>query len=140
MAHFFDDGLQDVDIKIQLVLPDGTHEMGYDEGGVELAHKKLVQEPAYIIEQWAKILSPEVLSLQDLTTAYEALQPTVSVVLTVSDTCSTEHKDQAERRRRKQKLQLEISGFMIRAEAAGGLYRAGLSVSSFSSRLAPCAQ
>ncbi|CAB1423762.1 unnamed protein product [Pleuronectes platessa] len=34
----------------------------------------------------------------------------------------------------------EISGFMIRAEAAGGLYRAGVSVSSFSSRLAPCAQ
>ncbi|CAB1414088.1 unnamed protein product, partial [Pleuronectes platessa] len=34
----------------------------------------------------------------------------------------------------------KISGFMIRAEAAGGLYRAGVSVSSFSSRLAPCAQ
>ena len=196
MAHFCDDGLQDVDIKIQLVLPDGTHEMGYDDGGVvrdclsefwnefyeqcatgnalkvpflrhdfgqqqwesvgriiafcwarekylpvkiapvileqatfgyansdvlenflkympesertvfeswrsdfnnvdqeelieildnhscrriptasnvneilqELAHKRLVQEPAYVIEQWAKILSPAVLSLQDLTT------------------------------------------------------------------------
>lgn len=34
MAHFSDDGLRDDDIKIQLVLPDGTPEMGYDDGGV----------------------------------------------------------------------------------------------------------
>ena len=30
--HFCDDGLEEVDIKIKLVLPDGTPEMGYDDG------------------------------------------------------------------------------------------------------------
>lgn len=34
MAHFCDDGIQEVDIKIQLVLPDGTTEMACDDGGV----------------------------------------------------------------------------------------------------------
>ncbi|MEQ2316911.1 hypothetical protein AMECASPLE_037275, partial [Ameca splendens] len=34
IAHFCDDRLLDRDFKIQLVLPDGTPEMGYDDGGV----------------------------------------------------------------------------------------------------------
>ncbi|MED6240559.1 hypothetical protein ATANTOWER_023235 [Ataeniobius toweri] len=34
VAHFCDDGLLDSDFKIQLVLPDGKPEMGYDDGGV----------------------------------------------------------------------------------------------------------
>ncbi|XP_027886415.1 uncharacterized protein LOC114152668 [Xiphophorus couchianus] len=34
IAHFCDDGPLDRDFKIQLVLPDGTPEMGYDDGGV----------------------------------------------------------------------------------------------------------
>lgn len=33
-AHFCDDGLQEADIKNQLVLPGGTLEKGYDDGGV----------------------------------------------------------------------------------------------------------
>lgn len=224
MAHFCDDGIQEVDIKIQLVLPDGTPEMAYDDGGVvrdclsefwnefydqctmgnafkvpflrhdfgqqqwesvgriiafgwarekylpvkiapvileqavfgyvksdvvenflkympesertvfeswrsdfnsvdqeelieildnhscrrmptasnaneilqELAHKTLVQEPAYIIEQWAKILSTTRHSLQDFTTVYETLQPTVRKVvksLTFPDTMNVHQKD-----------------------------------------------
>ncbi|XP_056283226.1 uncharacterized protein LOC130201972 [Pseudoliparis swirei] len=224
IAHFCDDGLQDVDIKIQLVLPDGTLEMGYDDGGVvrdclsefwsefydqcatgnalkvpflrhdfgqqqwesvgriiafgwarekylpvkiapvileqaafgyaksdvvenflkympesertvfeswrsdfnsvdqeelieildnhscrrlptasnvneilqELAHKRLVQEPAYVIEQWAKILSTAGHSLQDLTTVYETLQPTVRKVvksLSFPETMNVHQKD-----------------------------------------------
>ncbi|KAL3978283.1 fumarate hydratase, class II [Sarotherodon galilaeus] len=34
ISHFSDKDLEDVDIKIQLVLPDGTPEMAYDDGGV----------------------------------------------------------------------------------------------------------
>lgn len=34
MAHFYDYGLQDVEIKTQLALPDGTPEMGCEDGGV----------------------------------------------------------------------------------------------------------
>lgn len=43
----------------------------------ELAHKTLVQEPAYVIEQWAKILSMAKHSLQEISKVYETLQPTV---------------------------------------------------------------
>lgn len=62
----------------------------------ELAHKTLVQEPAYIIEQWAKILSTTRHSLQDFTTVYETLQPTVRKVvksLTFPDTMNVHQKD-----------------------------------------------
>lgn len=34
IRHFCDDGLQETDFKIQLVLPDGTIEKGFDDGGV----------------------------------------------------------------------------------------------------------
>ncbi|XP_054912095.1 uncharacterized protein LOC129376511 [Poeciliopsis prolifica] len=187
IAHFCDDRLLDRDFKIQLVLPDGTPEMGYDDGGVvrdclsefwkefydqcttgntyrvpflrhdygqsqwesvgriivfgwtrekylpmkiapvileqaafgqswqsdfssvdqeelieildnyscrrmptasnvneilqELAHKTLVQEPAYVIEQWAKTLSNTGNSFQDLSSVYENLQPNARKVL-----------------------------------------------------------
>lgn len=47
----------------------------------ELAQKSLVQEPAYVIEQWAKILSTTGHSLQDLRTIYENLQPTARKVV-----------------------------------------------------------
>lgn len=47
----------------------------------ELAHKTLVQEPAYVIEQWAKTLSMAKHSLQEISTVYETLQPTVRKVL-----------------------------------------------------------
>ena len=47
----------------------------------ELAHKTLVQEPAYVIEQWAKILSMAKHSLQEISKVYETLQPTVRKVL-----------------------------------------------------------
>ena len=47
----------------------------------ELAHKTLVQEPAYVIEQLAKILSMAKHSLQEISKVYETLQPTVRKVL-----------------------------------------------------------
>lgn len=47
----------------------------------QLSHKTLVQEPAYVIEQWAKILSMAMHSLQEISEVYETLQPTVRKVL-----------------------------------------------------------
>lgn len=47
----------------------------------ELAHKTLVQEPAYVIKQWANILSMARHSFEELSTVYETLQPTVRKVL-----------------------------------------------------------
>lgn len=47
----------------------------------ELAHKTLIQEPAYVIEQWMKPLGRVKDSLEDLTAVYEALQPTAKKVL-----------------------------------------------------------
>ncbi|MED6240560.1 hypothetical protein ATANTOWER_023236 [Ataeniobius toweri] len=46
-----------------------------------LAHKRLVQEPAYVIEQWIKILSITGKSFQDLASVYENLQPNARKVL-----------------------------------------------------------
>lgn len=40
----------------------------------EMAHKTLIQEPAYVIEQWMKPLGRVKDSLEDLTTVYGALQ------------------------------------------------------------------
>lgn len=47
----------------------------------ELAHKTLVQEPAYVIEQWTKSLGTSGCSFLDLTTMYETLTPTVRKIL-----------------------------------------------------------
>ncbi|KAL2079591.1 hypothetical protein ACEWY4_025335 [Coilia grayii] len=47
----------------------------------ELAHKTLIQEPAYVIEQWEKPLRRVKDSLKDLPAVYEALQPTAKKVL-----------------------------------------------------------
>lgn len=47
----------------------------------ELAHKKLIQEPAYVIEQWANMLSTAISHLDDISLVYENLQPTVRKVL-----------------------------------------------------------
>uniref|UniRef100_A0A096MIJ3 HECT domain-containing protein n=1 Tax=Poecilia formosa TaxID=48698 RepID=A0A096MIJ3_POEFO len=47
----------------------------------ELAHKTLVQEPAYVIEQWAKTLSITGNSFQDLYSLYENLPPNARKVL-----------------------------------------------------------
>lgn len=47
----------------------------------ELAHKKLIQEPAYVIEQWANILSTAISHLDEISSVYENLQPTVRKVM-----------------------------------------------------------
>ncbi|MEQ2273784.1 hypothetical protein XENORESO_008917 [Xenotaenia resolanae] len=47
----------------------------------ELAHKTLVHEPAYVIEQWGSILSITRNSFQDLASVYENLQPNARKVL-----------------------------------------------------------
>lgn len=40
-----------------------------------MAHKKLIQQPAYVIEQWASILGPLSKELEDTDAVYENLQP-----------------------------------------------------------------
>lgn len=47
----------------------------------ELAHKKLIQEPAFVIEQWANMLSTAISHLDEISSVYENLQPTVRKVL-----------------------------------------------------------
>ncbi|KAA0710797.1 hypothetical protein E1301_Tti023617 [Triplophysa tibetana] len=47
----------------------------------ELAHKKLIQEPAYVMEQWANIFSNAVIRIEDISSMYENLQPTVRKVV-----------------------------------------------------------
>lgn len=42
----------------------------------ELAHQKLIQEPAFVIERWSNVLMPIRSELEDITAAYECLQPT----------------------------------------------------------------
>lgn len=62
----------------------------------ELAHKTLVQEPRYVIDQWAKILLTPEHGLRDLTTVYETLQPTVRKVvksLTFPEVMTVKQKD-----------------------------------------------
>lgn len=62
----------------------------------ELAHKTVIQEPAYVIEQWMEVLSPTIKSLEDLTTAYETLQPTRRKILKslyFPDTLNARQKD-----------------------------------------------
>ena len=62
----------------------------------ELAHKTVIQEPAYVIEQWMEVLSTTIKSLEDLTTAYETLQPTGRKILKslyFPDTLNARQKD-----------------------------------------------
>ncbi|XP_035988972.1 uncharacterized protein LOC110368217 isoform X1 [Fundulus heteroclitus] len=47
----------------------------------ELAHQKLIQEPAFVIEQWSTVLSPLRSELECITAAYENLQPTFRKVM-----------------------------------------------------------
>lgn len=47
----------------------------------ELAHKKLIQEPAYVTEQWENILFTAISHLDEISSVYENLQPTVRKVL-----------------------------------------------------------
>lgn len=42
----------------------------------ELAHQKLIQEPAFVIEQWSKTLAPVRSELKGISAVYEELQPT----------------------------------------------------------------
>ncbi|KAA0718503.1 hypothetical protein E1301_Tti013083 [Triplophysa tibetana] len=48
----------------------------------ELAHKTFIQEPAYVLEQWASILEPLRRDLDEIEAVYTALQPTVKKILT----------------------------------------------------------
>jgi len=47
----------------------------------ELAHKTLIQEPAYVLEQWMSILGPLRKDLQEIENVYCALQPTVRKIV-----------------------------------------------------------
>ncbi|XP_073727925.1 uncharacterized protein [Misgurnus anguillicaudatus] len=42
----------------------------------ELGHQKLIQEPAFVIEQWHNVLAPLRMEFQDITAAYNELHPT----------------------------------------------------------------
>ncbi|KAI4799922.1 hypothetical protein KUCAC02_016460 [Chaenocephalus aceratus] len=67
-----------------------------DEILKELAQNTLVQEPAYVIEQWAKVLCTAGHSLQDLPSLYETLQPTARKVvksLTFPEAINVHQKD-----------------------------------------------
>ncbi|CAM4653063.1 unnamed protein product [Leuciscus chuanchicus] len=47
----------------------------------EMAHQKLIQEPAFVIEQWHNVLAPMRIELQDIAAAYDELQPTSRKVM-----------------------------------------------------------
>ncbi|XP_069045208.1 uncharacterized protein [Lepisosteus oculatus] len=47
----------------------------------ELAHKTLIQEPAYVIEQWESVLAPLSKALEEIETVYENLQPTARKII-----------------------------------------------------------
>lgn len=47
----------------------------------EMAHQKLIQEPAFVIEQWHYVLAPMRIELQDIAAAYDELQPTSRKVM-----------------------------------------------------------
>ncbi|KAK9957085.1 hypothetical protein ABG768_011355 [Culter alburnus] len=47
----------------------------------EMAHQKLIQEPAFVIEQWHYVLAPMKTELLDITAAYDELQPTSRKVM-----------------------------------------------------------
>ncbi|MEQ2197518.1 hypothetical protein XENOCAPTIV_030743 [Xenoophorus captivus] len=43
----------------------------------ELAHQKLIQEPAFVIKQWSTVLSRLRSEMESITAAHENLQPTL---------------------------------------------------------------
>ena len=47
----------------------------------ELAHQKLVQEPAFVLEQWSKVLAPFRSDLEGISEAYVNLHPTLRKVI-----------------------------------------------------------
>ncbi|XP_056327829.1 uncharacterized protein LOC130240372 [Danio aesculapii] len=62
----------------------------------ELAHKTLIQEPAYVLEQWAGILGPLRKDLEEIEDVYCALQPTVRKIvqsLKFPETMNVQQKD-----------------------------------------------
>ncbi|XP_048841872.1 uncharacterized protein LOC125714873 [Brienomyrus brachyistius] len=62
----------------------------------ELAHKKLLQEPAYVIDQWATTLSTAGLEIEQILTTYEYLLPTSRKVvksLSFPEALNTQEKD-----------------------------------------------
>lgn len=62
----------------------------------ELAHKKLIQEPAYVIEQWANIFASAAIHIEDLSSVYGNLEPTVRKVaksLSFPDNMNTQQKE-----------------------------------------------
>ena len=42
----------------------------------ELAYQKIIQEPAFVIEQWSNMLTPGKSELREIAAVYEELQPT----------------------------------------------------------------
>lgn len=62
----------------------------------ELAHKRLIQEPAYVIEQWTSILTPVRKELEDIVIVYQNLQPTgrkIMKALAFPSTMNVQEKD-----------------------------------------------
>lgn len=62
----------------------------------ELAHKTLIQEPAYVLEQWTSILGPLSKDLGEIKDVYSALNPTVRKIvrsLKFPETMNTHQKD-----------------------------------------------
>lgn len=47
----------------------------------ELAHQKLIQEPAFVIEQWSNMLAPLRSELKGIAALYEGLQPTARKII-----------------------------------------------------------
>lgn len=47
----------------------------------ELAHKTLIQEPAYVIEQWTSMLAPLNKHFEDVGAVYENMQPTARKIV-----------------------------------------------------------
>lgn len=47
----------------------------------ELAHQKLIQEPAFVIEQWSNMLAPLRSELKGVAALYEGLQPTARKII-----------------------------------------------------------
>ncbi|XP_041938181.1 uncharacterized protein LOC121699809 [Alosa sapidissima] len=47
----------------------------------ELAHQKLIQEPAFVIEQWSNVMAPFRSELEGISVAYENLHPTLRKVM-----------------------------------------------------------
>lgn len=71
-------------------------ESNFEEILRELAHKKLIQQPAYVIEEWASILGPLSKELEDIDAVYENLLPTgrkITRALAFPSTMNDQEKD-----------------------------------------------